>query len=205
MPPALSVFKYHWRFLVLLGVYILFNLLTLTKYPKVHPDEGLLSSFAYFLNQNGLPIIHPNVSHHGYFKDLYFFPLSGILFYGSLALIGQALDFGLFAMRLQPLIFSIISIYLLYRIALLIFKDQDKADLTAFLLAASSQFLITAHMVRQESMFIACLLAIFFFLLLGFTQTRELYLLITAFLAGISVCIHPNGIFLPFFEVVGFV
>ncbi len=190
--------KSHYPFLILLGAFLVFHLLTLTKYPKVHDDEGFLAILGYLFHKAGLPIIDPYLSYHGYFKDLAVIPLGESLFYGSLALVGHFLGFGLYAMRLQPFFFSFLSVILVYQIGLLLFEERPKAFLAALFLAFSSKFLITAHTIREESMLIASFLTIFWLLLMGFKHQNRRYLFLAAFLSGASVCFQANGILLPF-------
>jgi hypothetical protein len=192
-----SLLKRHLPFLVLLSFYVLFNLWTLTKYPRVHDDEGILSNFGYQLAKGGLPIVDPSQSNHGYLAGITVVPLSGILFYGSLAVLGHLWGFGLFVMRLQPLFFSVVSVALTYAIGLRCFGDRNKALLAAFFLAASTKFFVAAHMVRQESMWVAAFLGIFLLFLTGFAKRKKHYLFIAAALSGAAVCVHPNGIFMP--------
>lgn len=192
-----GLFGNHGAFLILLAVYIVFNLLTLTSYPIVADDEGFLANWGYLLARNGIPIIDPNMSYHGFFKDIAVLPLSGIFFYGSLALLGDLLGFGLFAMRLQPLIFAVCTLVFTYMTALVLFEDSKKALLTAFLVASSAQFLVMAHTVRQESMFTANIIGVFLLLAVGVKRHSRLPMLAAAFLIGAAICIHPNGVILP--------
>lgn len=191
--------KKHHIFLIILASYTAFNLLTLTKYPRVHDDEGFLATWAFLLHQHGIPIIDPNLSDHGAFKGMLYFPFSGSIFFGSLALIGKYFGFGLFAMRMQPLLFSVISVILTYGIAGILFAHNNKKMIcSALFMATSNILLMSSHVVRPEAMLVANLLLIYYLLLTSLlSKYRGLLICCASFLSGISVSIHPNGIFFP--------
>ncbi len=189
--------KIHCPFLFLLVSYVVFNLITLTNYPIVSDDEGYLANLAIILHRQGLPIIDLNLSYHGFFHNLAVVPLCGILFSGSLALIGHFFGFGLYALRLQPLFFGCLSIILVYAISVLVFQKHEKALWASFFLAWSTKYLVVARTIRQESMLITWMLAMFLCLLLGLRHQRKSLIFITAFLSGSAISIHPNGVLLP--------
>src|SRR3989338_919526 len=118
----------------LFGIYIIFNLISLTKFPNVHPDEGFFSNMAYLLMKNGVPLIDPNISNHGYFKGVTFISIIGVLFQAPLALVGYFVGFGLYSQRLVSLFFSCCALLFTYHISILLFKDSRKALLGTFFL-----------------------------------------------------------------------
>lgn len=189
-------FKKHVGFYSLLFVYIIFGLLTLTKYPRIHDDEGILRQFAYSLHHYGFPIIDRTLSHRGTLEEINFFPIAGIIYYSSLSLWGF-FGFDLFSMRGHSFFCSVVVLIMTYRIGLRLFSHQGKALFASFLVAFSAQFLHAAHLVRQESMLIAALLIAFDFFIRGVEQKNIRYLCVTALISGSSMSIHPNGMFFP--------
>lgn len=190
--------KEHFAFYALFLMYGLIGLLTLTKYPYIHQDEGLLSNLAKVFYEQGLSFQDPNLSYLGAFKNAAYFPVSGILYILTLALFGKmGMGFTLFMMRLHALFFSVLVLILTYQIGLKLFSSKMKSFWAVVLVAFSLQFIIVAHTVRQESMLIAALLAAFYFFIQGMQQKNLKWLCLVGFITGSSVSIHPNGILFP--------
>ena len=192
----------HRIFLILLFIYLVFNVLTLKFYPKVSGDEGFLTRLAYLWNQNGIPIIDPNMSNVGANKGFRFFMLSGFSYFSSLGIIGSFFDFSLLGLRSHALLFATVCLVLTYLIALDLFDDKHKAIVSCFFLATSTHFMWHAHTIRQETMLTANLLLLVYCFLKGISKCSEIWIYVSSFLSGMAVSIHGNGFYFPIFLLV---
>lgn len=189
--------KPHLPFLVLMLGYVVFNLMTLTKFPRVFSDEGYLTNFVALLKSDGFPIITRPLSDSGPLQNLKNFPLSGFLFFASFLPLTSCFGFGLFAVRLQPFLFSLVALLLAHRLGSLLFGDRPKALLACFCLALAPQFLSAAHLVRQEPMMVSCLLGVFVLALEGVARKKAAPIYLSALLSSLAVSVHPNGVIAP--------
>lgn len=188
--------KQRYGIIFFISGWIFINLITLTKFLPVGPDEGIISLFGYFLAKSGLPIVIPTMSHVGHFKDIaYHYP--GDLFWACTAIMGKLFGFTLFPLRSVSLLCSVISLIFTYLLSWRLFQNRRKAFWASFFLGIHADFILKAHVIRQEPMIVANMLAFLFLFFKGMGEKKNKFLFLSAFLAGLSVLIHPNGILFP--------
>ena len=162
--------------------YFILNLTFLTKFPFVHSDESWLSGLTrnMFLSQS-IKVTEP-------FFDLY--PRQPhaikIIFHGFQMLFYQLFGYSVFSFRLMSLCFAIISLFLLYKLAIKLLHNQKLSLLLTIIVSLDIQFIYAAHFARAE-----IVLLTFFILALNcyFSKHQNL----TGLIIGLSIGIHPNS------------
>lgn len=183
---------------ILLIIYFLTNLIFLTSFPFIHSDEAWLAGLSRtIINEGSFDVTEP-------FFDLY--PRSPhairIIFHSIQIIFLKIFGYEIFTFRLISLVFATISLFFLYKIALIFTNSQKLSFLTTILLAIDIQFIYTSHMARQEIILITIFLISFYYFLNKVINFKD-YLsdFVLGILITISIGIHPNSfiIFLPFF------
>ncbi len=166
-------------------IYIYINFKTLTLFPLLHSDETWLGGLSLeYLSQKNPFVTEP-------FFDL--FPrtphLIKLFFHslqaGLIALFGYSLS----SLRLLSLVFSVLSLILLYNVFLHLCQNSMQAFFSTSLLATHIQFLYSSHLARQEIILMALLILSYFFLL----KRRFFY---SGLCVGIATGFHPNAFIL---------
>lgn len=132
-----------------LSIYVLLNIITLLYYPPVHSDESWLSGLSRaWLNQRAITVTEP-------FFDLY--PRAPhaikILYHGAQAIVFAVGGYGIFQTRLLSLGLGVAALLAFRRLLLRILpaKRRDMlAGLFTMLVAIDPQFMLAAHLGRQE-------------------------------------------------------
>jgi 4-amino-4-deoxy-L-arabinose transferase-like glycosyltransferase len=136
-----------------LGIYFIFNLLTLTKFPFVHSDEAWLAGLS---NEY---ILHKSIFVSESFFDLMprtihtiksFYHLLQLPFIG---LFGNTV----FTVRLISLIASTITLYFFYKLLRSIKVHHYRALLYTIIFSLNLQFVYAAHFGRQEMLLLMML------------------------------------------------
>lgn len=182
---------------VILITYFIANLFFLTNYPFIHSDESWLSG----LSRNMLEKRDLSVTET--FFDLYprnphaiktIFHLIQILFI-------KGLGYSIFTVRLISLITGTISLYLFYKLSLLLFKSKKLSLLAAVLLGLDIQYIYASHFARQEIILVFILiLGLYFFynkLTFGYNHKqgkgRISPHITLGVIIGLGAGIHPNS------------
>ena len=97
-----------------------------------------------------------------------------------------------FAARFLSVIFSVSSIYLIYRLAKLLFC-RKVAIMSSFLLSISVFHIFHAQQVRYHSLMVALVIASYFFLVKFFSQPGMKYMLLTSLFNFLILNTHPYG------------
>jgi len=183
-----SYYKNNTVFYLLLLVYSIVSLVTLTEFPLVHSDEAWLALMSkemvekksIFLTESFFDLM-PRTVHT--MKSLYHI-IQGLMisFFG----------FSLFNVRSISLIASLLTVIQLYHILILHFKRKVFSSLMALASASSVYFVYIGHFARQEMLLLLVLTTCYH---LYITQHRTSKILIPV-LIGISISLHPNAFIL---------
>ena len=178
------------RFLLLLLVlYAMMSLLTLTRFPLMHSDESWLSGLSRHILVTGNIAatepcfdLNPRLPHA--FK---------ILFHGLQILSIKLLGYHLFSVRSLSLIFGLFTLIFFYKLGKLILPAKKWALLSCSLLGIDVQFIYASHFGRQE--IILLFLGVCGLYYLQKKRNRSGYGrdLLLGTVAGLGIGIHPNG------------
>lgn len=182
----------HLPFLVFMGVYGLFSVLTLTRYPYMHSDEPWLGALSRsMLLQGDFSATEP-------FFDVYTrFPHAiRILFHGLQALVIRIFGFGLVPLRMISLTFAFCSLILFYLLGRKLWPESSKSFWGVVLLSSNIWFFYSSHFARQE-MILMFLMIAGLLLLLGNLKGESRWShkkdVLLGLLIGLGAGIHPNS------------
>lgn len=180
--------KRYLIYLLLIAFFVI-NLLGLTSFPFAHSDEAWQAGYSRFSAAEGLSATEP-------FFDL--FPRTVHTLRSIFAALQSpfftVFGFSLFSARLLSLLFSTLSLWLLWR---LLEEYSPLQQLFAWLFLASSiHFIYTARLARQEPIILFVLLTTLYLL----RSKKKKATLLAAVLTGLTFGVHLNGllILLPF-------
>lgn len=187
--------KKHMLYL-LVGLYMAFNLVYLTRFPFVHSDESWLSG----LSRNIL-------EKHDYSVTETFFDLKErnphaikIIFHTIQILFLKLMGYNIFTFRFISLCFGILTLYFTYELCNAIFKSEGGALTAALLLAFDVQFIYASHFARQEIIILFIMVAGLWYKVKNSEETSIRHDIVLGVIIGLSIGIHPNSfiISLPF-------
>ena len=173
---------------IYLALYFVANYLFLCNFPFMHSDESWLSGLSRNIIDTG------SLSVTETFYDLYprnphaIKTVFHILQTVFILIFGYSLN----TVRLMSLIFSLISLYLLYRIAYKLSGKKIISLLVVVLISLDIQYIYISHFARQEIVLVFfTLLAMLYYLECepSFNIINSVYL---GSILGISIGIHPN-------------
>ncbi|HCX65688.1 MAG TPA: hypothetical protein DHN33_10825 [Eubacteriaceae bacterium] len=176
-------------FPVFLLAYALFQIVTLTDYPFIHSDEPWLSGLTRTMMHEG------DLSATEYFFDSwerYPHALKTLFHLLQMPFLGL-FGYSAFSVRLLSVLFSLLTLTVFYKIALLVLKDE-KISL-AFILALSfdNQFLYASRLARQEIIILFVLALSFYIFIKNIDNTKIIFDLLLASTIGLAIGIHPNS------------
>ena len=169
--------------LVLLCLYLLLHLFSLSFFPFVHSDEVWLASLSRSIYSGGfgatedffvLTLRHP----HG-LKILYH------LIQGPFILLSWSAQ----TARLPSLVAALVSVCFFWKILFTLTKDKGLSLLITSAFALDVQFFYISHLGRQEALILMAILLAVYSLIRGGRFSPALAAAIT----GISIFIHPNA------------
>ena len=176
--------------ILLITLYILLNLATLTRFPLMHSDESWLSGLSRHILVTG-----------DYTETEPFFDLKlrnphalKIIFHSLQMLIIKLFGYTLFNIRLLSLIFSVATLYFFYRLSRLVLPAEKWALWACFLMGIDIQFIYASHFGRQEIILLWVMVFGLYYHLKNLNSHRYRHDLILGVLAGSSIGIHPNGL-----------
>jgi 4-amino-4-deoxy-L-arabinose transferase-like glycosyltransferase len=183
--------KFDQKYIALfLTLYFIFNIIFLTKYPFMHSDESWLSGLSRLYIEKGTPIVTES-----FFDLLPRFPHSiKIFFHYIQGLFMMVFGYNLFAFRLISLLFSIGSLYFIYKISLRIFNSSKLSFLVTVLLAFDIHFIYTSHFARQEAVILFFMIFVFFYYIKYEDSLKKSIVL--GIITGLNIGIHPNSLFI---------
>lgn len=180
----MKINKFSILLLVLLTLYMLVNIQTLTAFPNVHSDElwlkGLTEEMVAsqsFRVTEPFYNLYPRVVHP--FRWLY---------HTIQATVYTIMGSTVFTMRFVSLIGGLLSLCIFYKLALTRFHSKWIAMTLSSLLALNIQFIASAHTGRQESW-------ILFFMLLNIylIYSKKLNPFVYSIVILLGIGIHPNS------------
>lgn len=177
-------------------VYIVINILFLTKFPFMHSDESWLSGLSRNILEKGNyaatePFFDLKIRHPHAIK---------IIFHTIQIIFIKLLGYNLFNMRLISFIFSIFTLYFFYQLCRVIFMSKNTAMMATLLLSIDIQFLYASHFARQEIILLFVCIYGLYFMFIHIDNHQYVHDIILAIIIGLSIGIHPNSfiISLPF-------
>ncbi len=169
--------------------YLIFHFLSLTGFPLMHSDEAWLSGLSRQIATTG------NISSTEPFFDLK--PRNPhalkIVFHGIQILFIQRFHYSLFSIRLVSLLFGFLTLFFLYKLALLILPSQNWALFTCLLVGIDAQFIYASHFGRQEIILLGIMVWGCYYLIKHLPGHCIDHDFILGILTGASIGIHPNG------------
>ncbi|MDX9872979.1 MAG: glycosyltransferase family 39 protein, partial [Clostridia bacterium] len=180
---------------VFLAVYALLNLCFLERFPFVHSNESWLSGLS-----RSIFLSHDFAATEPFFdlKDRYPHAIK-LIFHGMQIVVIKLLGYNIFSMRLLSLVFGVLSLYLIYKLALLLWGKQAAALGALVFCAVDIQFVYASHLARQEIILVFCLLLSLYFFYKYLPRPGLGADLLSGSVIGLSIGVHPNSfiIFLP--------
>lgn len=196
MDRFLKQLQTHQYFVIFILIFLVVNIVFLTRFPFVHSDEPWLSGLARNMAEKG-----------DFSVTETFFDLKErnphaikILYHLVQIFFIQALGYSIFSMRLISLLLGVLTLIYIYKLGRRIFPSPVLALTAAVLLGLDVQFVYASHMARQEiALVLILVLALYYFTVNlenhGFSHDLGL-----AFISGIGIGVHPNSLIiaLPF-------
>ena len=185
--------------LLLITLYILLNLVTLTRFPLMHSDESWLSGLSRHILVTG-----------NYTETEPFFDLKPrqphalkIIFHSLQMLVIKLFGYSLFNVRLLSLVFGIGTLYFFYRLCRLILPAEKWAFWACLFMGVDIQFIYASHFGRQEIILLWVMIFGMYYFFKNLNFHRYLHDLFLGALAGLGIGIHPNSliIMLAFFGI----
>lgn len=166
-------------------IYILINLIFLTKYPFVHSDESWLSGLSRtVLDKQSFLTSEP-------FFDLYPRAIHGlrVVFVFIQILFIKLFGYTIFSVRLVSLLFSTLTLYVAYKIILFFTKNKYISAIGTLIIAFSIQYILMSHTARQESIVLFGMTSAFYLCLIKFRYQN----IVIGSIIGILIGVHPNS------------
>ena len=178
-------------FLVATAALVAFQLVTLTRYPVIHPDEPWFSNATWNWLTTG---INFDTMHAGVL-DQFGYEWVRRSFLGELPwlLSFHAFGLGFFQARLVSWLLGAVVLTAVWRIGNSLYGRPTGA-LAAFLLCASPAFVQASHETRQEILLVLVGLAVFALARRALDRDAAWLHLAVGVLAGTSTEIHQNGV-----------
>lgn len=165
------------------------NLLFLGRFPFMHSDESWLSGLSRAMMTQGPGITEP------FFDLLPRYPHAiKILFHtlqmGFIAVFG----YGLFPVRLISLLFGAGTLFVFYKLALLLTGKKAGAFAATLLLSIDVQFVYAAHLARQDIVIAFGVLAVLYYVLKNISAWDKKKDIVTGVMLGALIGVHPNSL-----------
>lgn len=191
-------FKQHWKmpdigFAGWLLLWLTFNIVTLTTFPRVHSDEAWLAGLSHAVGVNrSLMVTEP-------FFDLFprqphaFKMLFHALQAVSIRLLGNSVQ----TVRLLALAGATVTLILMYRSWRRLSRGGWLAVVLVVAFSCQPVFLNAAHLARQESLLLAVLAGVGLLLdrlSADTTHRQAIRLFWLSVCIGLSALIHPNAL-----------
>jgi len=168
-------------------IYIGINLLSLSNFPPMHSDEGWLASLSrsIYFEKNiaaGEDFLHEVKSNPHAIKILFHLIQIPFIY----------ISYSLVSVRVLSLIAASITLWFLFKTALILFKNQILAVMFIILIALDIEFIYISHFARQE---IIILMIFSICLYLFFKPIKKWKIkndILIGSILGISIGIHPN-------------
>ncbi len=178
--------KYCLLFIII--IYIILNLVTLTRFPLMHSDESWLSGLSrHMLVTGDFSVTEPFfdlITRNQHALKTFFHTLQLLMI--------KTFGYTLFNIRLLSLLFGLVSLYYFYRLCLLMFPGKKLALWACLLMGVDIQFLYASHFGRQEIMLVWILVFGLYYYFKNITSRLYRHDIFLGFITGVSIGIHPN-------------
>jgi len=180
---------FYLAILLLIAIYFILSLSTLTSFPFVHSDEAWLSGLSRNI------ALHQDFSVTEPFFDLFERQPHAlkILFHSIQIIFFKLLGYNIFSFRLISFVFGILTLYLFFKLSLKILKNSLLAIAATLILAVNVQFVYASHLARQEILILFFMVWSFYFYNKNLDIHHYQHDIVTAGIIGISIGIHPNS------------
>lgn len=174
---------------IVLVLYLIINLIFLTRFPFIHSDESWLSGLSRLIAHTGdFSQTEPFFD----LKDRYPHAIK-IIFHGLQVLFIKLLGYNIFSMRLMSLVFSVLTLYFVYKLALLLWGKEIIALGALGLTALDIQYIYASHFARQEIILEFVLLLSVYIYFKHLHEPSAKAAILAGSLIGLSIGIHPNS------------
>ena len=187
---------YHGPALLILGLWLLGNVLTLTRFPTVYMDEANYANHAYNAAFHGQSVF--SLYDDLFPKPFYFLRQTWPIvirpfFVYPLSVYFRAVGYSFFKARLLSVLTGAACLLGVYAAGL--FLGRRRSALAAMgLLATNFLFLYSSHTVGPEISLCLCGLLAFLSLIKGLRDSSIPFLAASGFLAGLAPGFHTNGL-----------
>ncbi|PKM86435.1 MAG: 4-amino-4-deoxy-L-arabinose transferase [Firmicutes bacterium HGW-Firmicutes-12] len=178
---------------IFLFIYLVLNLSFLVDFPFVHSDESWLSGLARNItNHHDFSVTEPFFD----LKDRYPHAIKSV-FHGIQILFMRAIGYNIFSMRLISLIFGVLSLYYVYKLAMALWGKENIALGALLLTSFDIQFIYASHFARQEIILVFVLVLCLYLFFKNKNEINTKHSTKTAVLLGciigLSIGVHPNS------------
>jgi len=174
-----------FAFYIYFVIYTVFSTFTLAIFPRVHSDEIWLGSLSYEMYKSKSLFTTES------FFDL--FPRTPhtmkILFHSLQQLPLRLFGLSIFNIRLVSLLFSLLTLIILYKLLIHILNHQLSALLITILTSLSSPFLYASHFARQEIILVFVLIFVYYI----YVKDTKYVSIVIPLIIGIAISLHPNA------------
>ncbi len=173
---------------ILLLIYFIASLLTLTRFPFMHSDESWLSGLTRTMMNEGIS------STETFFDLLPRYPhaLKTIFHLIQMPFISM-LGYNLFSVRLVSLIFGCAALLATYKIVFKITKSKTVSFMSVGIMALDVQFIYASHFARQEIIVAFGILLIYLYIIKNIQTWSYIKDILIAVIIGAMIGIHPNA------------
>ncbi len=171
--------------LIMISVYLIVQLSTLTGFPYIHSDESWLSGFSRTVLEKG------TFKTQEPFFDLYPRAIHGLrvvfvsLQMGFIKLFGYTI----FSLRLMALLFSTLSLLVVYKYFRLRQCPPLQSTLMVGVMGMMNQFFLMSHTARQEPIILFGMVLAFYFA----QQNSPATIYVITAIIGLCIGVHPNS------------
>jgi len=183
--------KYKYLVIIVFSIiYIIWNLIYLDKYPLINYEDGMYSEAAWTYAKTGR---FANPSCKGFAKVEESHIVYGRLFLFPNALVFRLFGVGIFQARIMSFIFSIISLFIIYKLVAELY-NKGVAALSVFLISISQHFIYTSHFARPEMTLILYLLLAIYLFVIASKRSSSIFYLLSGFVFVLTCDTHLNGL-----------
>lgn len=188
MKNSFKGFINNYGIYLFLLLYFLLNLLSLDSFPFVHSDEAWLASLS-----RSIMTEKSFSATEDFFVITERFPHAIKSLFHLIQIPFIKINYSIISVRILSLLFSSSVLYFYYRIIKENIKSAPIHFAALFVLAADIQFIYISRYARQEIIILAALTAVLYLL---FNSVTTKHIIISSFITGLSIGIHPNSFFI---------
>jgi 4-amino-4-deoxy-L-arabinose transferase-like glycosyltransferase len=170
-------------------LWLALSILFLDRFPFMHSDESWLSGLSRAMMTQGPGVTEP------FFDLLPRYPHAIKLLFHALQMgLIVVFGYGLFTVRLISLLFGAGTLFVFYKLALLLTGKKAGAFVATALLSVDVQFVYASHMARQDIVIVFGILAVVYYILNNISAWRPKNDVVTGAMLCALVGVHPNSL-----------